>query len=694
MLTQYIAGFPWARAREAEAKISLLRRALDHTRPPVVQKNFTKKYCDIPTRSSYRGKFEDDFWKKFTKKELDLQPRSWICPDKLREVATMVGYEDKRNIDNIASVLANGANLGCRGSGRLATRKGNSPSAYEFGERLVDSLQGWLEDGLACGPLTEAEIREKIDWSIVTVNPMSVRLKPNGKARIIVDMSAPHIRDKEAKADTPNSVNSGIDKKEFPAFMAGTKDVLHLIYKVGREAEFCKADWNSAYKHIFVRPEDLPLQFLEFGGRYFMERALVFGCVSSPGIYDWITKAVIALAVLMAKVTADNVLQCLDDVVNISPIKSGDCGKFYNAYRDVCRTIGVSLAGEEDPSKAFPPCREGIVLGVHYNLENWMWKIPEGKVSYMMKTLYDITEGKVITVGEAMQLSGRLNHYFPLVPGGKWERGWLGSLAPSLNTPKHLELKPDGLVRSQAEWWIINMASTINWSPIPDIREISPADALVVYPDAAGGSDTNISLGLGGVVWTNKDKPWVYLPWPYNIRTDMKDEKGNKFARKLSMLEAAAALATVCANPDVVRNNNIRVASDNIGFVLATRKGNCRCKFTLTIIMALNHVAEGLNSGLEVVKTPRVSGPGEKVADHLSKGRFEDAFSEDPSFRAEPSFIPRTLISWLQKPVETRLLGQAILEEMSDYTEILRLSLESKEEVEKLVRRRKRKLSY
>ena len=110
--------------------------------------------------------------------------------------------------------------------------------------------------------------------------------------------------------------------------------------------------------------------------------------------------------------------------------------------------------------------------------------------------------------------------------------------------------------------------------------------------------------------------------------------------------------------------------------------------------MALNNVAEGLNAGLEVVKTPRVSGPGEKVADHLSKGRFEDAFSEDPSFRAEPSFIPRTLISWLQKPVETRLLGQAILEEMSDYTEILRLSLESKEEVEKLVRRRKRKLSY
>ena len=54
----------------------------------------------------------------------------------------------------------------------------------------------------------------------------------------------------------------------------------------GRNCLMTKADWSDAYKHIRVRKEDRILQWFSWMGWFFVELALVFGTVSSPGIYD------------------------------------------------------------------------------------------------------------------------------------------------------------------------------------------------------------------------------------------------------------------------------------------------------------------------------------------------------------------------------------------------------------------------
>ena len=130
-----------------------------------------------------------------------------------------------------------------------------------------------------------------------------------------------------------------------------------------------------------------------------------------------------------------------------------------------------------------------------------------------------------------------------------------------------------------------------------------------------------------------------------------------------------------------------------IGFVEAFKKASSGCGYTYTVMKALHHVAEALNVGLQVVKTPRTSGPGERVADFLSKGKFKEAFNEAETFREAPSFIPKTLTYWLENPRESRILGQAIIEEMSSYTSVIRWGVEKIDEVNLLVKRGKRKLS-
>ena len=127
------------------------------------------------------------------------------------------------------------------------------------------------------------------------VNPMGIKMKPNGKLRIIVDASSPHDRDEGVPSWIwnpllPGSVNSTIDVQKFPARMSSVTKFVRTLWKVGRGALVCKIDWSSAYKHQHVVKEDLKLQAFEWGGRLFVEMMLIFGGKSSPGIYDDLAK--------------------------------------------------------------------------------------------------------------------------------------------------------------------------------------------------------------------------------------------------------------------------------------------------------------------------------------------------------------------------------------------------------------------
>ena len=418
--------------KENSRHIETLTRARVAPRMVVVTVPFVKVHKHIPSRKSYRGSYSNKFWQNFTRSPSTLKPESWISADRLREVAARVNYDQPAKVALASDILTNGAVLGCRGSARLGTEVRNASSCHEYGERVLDSLEEWLRQKLVLGPLTRQELTELFPGKQVTVNPIGVRLKANGKARIIVDMSSPHLDKDELDldGDVPSSVNSGIDKRDWPAVMATTKDVVRLMYKKGAGALFCKVDWASAYKHIHVASSDLQLQVISIGGRFFVERALVFGCVSSPGLYDFIAKLVISLVATEAGTDPDDVEQCLDDVVMVTEARDPACQRFYHQYRATCKELGIQLA-PEGPDKAFPPTTEGTILGIEYDWVSFKWRMPEVKASYMCETLYDIIDGVEITNRNALKLVGRINHYFPLVPGGKMERFWLAQLGDS-----------------------------------------------------------------------------------------------------------------------------------------------------------------------------------------------------------------------------------------------------------------------
>ena len=107
---------------------------------------------------------------------------------------------------------------------------------------------------------------------------MSVRLKPNGLGRNIMDLSWPREGNKlgEGVVISPN------DGMEYyvafePCEMTSDEYFRVAIFRCGRRCWISKSDWDYAFKHMSVRHEDHPMMVLSFGGRYFVERCLTFG---------------------------------------------------------------------------------------------------------------------------------------------------------------------------------------------------------------------------------------------------------------------------------------------------------------------------------------------------------------------------------------------------------------------------------
>ena len=95
---------------------------------------------------------------------------------------------------------------------------------------------------------------------------------------------------------------------------------------------------------------------------------LVFGGVSSAGIYDDLAKLVLDLAILQVGIDKRMVNQVLDDVVGCGSAGDGTVSQFYKAYRQVAARVGVSLADESDVDKAFNATHHGKVLGITYDV--------------------------------------------------------------------------------------------------------------------------------------------------------------------------------------------------------------------------------------------------------------------------------------------------------------------------------------
>ena len=569
----------------------------------------------------------------------------------LKSLAVSCGFQDLVLLDQVCKDLNFGAVIGCKGKFRRAGKARNAPSAIEEGVKVTDCIADWVCKKFVFGPVSLEEIPAH-----AKVSGLMTRPKPNGSVRIIMNLSAPK----------GWSVNDGIDSNDFPTSMSSTTEWLEALWRAGSGCKIVKVDWSDAYKHVAVCEEDTDLQWFQWLNKGFKETSLVFGGASSAGIFDRLNKLVIFIVATRSGLDRRQICQVLDDCCAAAPASSTCLEVFDEEFARVAKILGIKLAPRDDPEKSFAPCTSGVVLGARYDTKSWTWGIPREKLCRLLHTLEDAVRCDYLLQERLWSLVGKLLHYAPLVPGGRFNLFHLLK-ANSVSTSRKFRVPLDRHAKAQIWFWrdMLQVCDGVTDIPNPNVR--MPPWTIDVYTDAAGGSVRSSWHGVGAVArdW------WVYMPWTRDINSGVQTEDGRGLDRVLSALELVGPLLGLSAAAHFCRGGAVRFWVDNAGSVFIWRKGySTSCPLSTTIVTAIACVAAGLGCRVELVKIGRCSTPSAHMADALSKGDFKRFrrwanADDDVQLPFEPLKVPEALLRWVLHPSPDWELGGKILRELS-----------------------------
>ena len=582
----------------------------------------------------------------------------------LKMLALKNGFRDLDLLEEICQDLTLGANIGCKGVYRNPSRSTNAPSSFEFGPHVSDAIADWIIKGFAFGPVEEKDVPEH-----AKVNGIMCRQKPNGSVRIILNLSSP----------LGNSVNEGIDEKEFPASMSSTTKWLRVLNRAGRGCKMVKVDWSDAYKHVAVREVDLDLQWFSWLGKYFCELCLIFGSKSSVGLYDRLAKLVLFIVCKESGMPEHMVCQHLDDCAAAAPKDSELILCFDEVFKEVADLLGVKLAPRDDPEKSFGPSTAGIVFGVKYDTVEWAWSIPQEKLSRILHQLQEGIDSDWVSQEYLMSVAGRIINIRPLIPDGRFHVSHILRAAGVSQDKCHMSpVTPE--LRAQLQFWRVMLQACDGNVSIPDPDAKLPSWAVNVFTDASGGGfgadGRRTGRGVGAVAYGW----WAYVPWSSTICRGPLCSDGRRLNRKMSALELVGPLLVLSAGFSWCKGRPVKIWVDNSGSVGIWRKGySTTCALSTTLVMALATIASGLGCWVELVKITRCSNAGADMADALSKADFGRFWSLCDRYNfdcpLEPAWVPVSLVAWLESPCPDEGLGQRILGEISLRTGVLGYSV-------------------
>ncbi len=444
--------------------------------------------------------------------------------------------------------------------------------------------------------------------------------------------------------------------------MSSTNKWLEVLDKAGKNCMMAKIDWASAYKHLAVREDDIHLQHFQWLGMDFIELMLVFGATSSAGLYDRLAKTVLDFAIRLAHFPRDMVIQYLDDCCAAAPQGCPSLNRFEKAYRDLAADIGVKLAPTTDPDKAFNGATRGVVLGVTYDTVAWTWSIPPEKLARILQQLrYGMSEDS-IAQHEMWSIVGRVLHYAPLIPTGRFNIGELIA-GGGASEDRNERVVMTGPIRQQLYFWWVLLKTTNGLAAIPAPPNRLPPWTLEYYTDASGGSGLSSGHGTGGI----GGPFWFMVPWGKKINSGAKAADGKRLCRKLSALELVGPLICVAGDFKTCKGRPMRVWVDNAGSVGIWRKGYSKCGLCATLVKAIGTVAAAIGCSITIQKITRCSNTGAELADELSKGRFPAFKRKLPGswpINEQPSWIPPSILAWIAVPKHDPDLGHRIVNDL------------------------------
>ena len=272
-------------------------------------------------------------------------------------------------------------------------------------------LQEYLAErdaGRMCGPFTDPPTGGP--FTFVRESPTFCIDKPGSSEKRRIDhLSYP----------PNNSVNSHIDKNDFPVNFANYDSVKDLLCNADPRQRGSKWDIRHAFRNQLVNPSDWPL-LVSYCAGYWFSPYMTFGGSSFPGIFERPSKATEWIIEYWTDVL---IRAILDDFLGLHslPDDFDDMDAHVaREWRDVYQIL-LNLGWPIHPRKLVVNVSELVFLGVLWNIADQTMGLPQDKQDKYQLAVAGLLDASnnVTTIPTMRSILGKLVFTASIVPVGR-----------------------------------------------------------------------------------------------------------------------------------------------------------------------------------------------------------------------------------------------------------------------------------
>ena len=233
------------------------------------------------------------------------------------------------------------------------------------------------------------------------------------------------------------------------------------------------------------------MQVIRWGGRYFVELALMFGVTSSPGVFCEGFRLFVVCIILLSGIPGELVEQHLDDVLGVGQNREDDpVHKFHKLFIEEAAFVGFRPDLTDNKEKNQAPETTAVALGVGFDTVAWTFGYNADKLAVILNTLARLERGEELELEQMQSLAGKLNAIRFMIEGSRFNICYVFQSMEGVVGKTSRIHSSEGL-RRQARWWRVSILAAQQYCPI-----LHPDEGIPGNFDQVGGNSE-----LGGFHW-------------------------------------------------------------------------------------------------------------------------------------------------------------------------------------------------
>ena len=314
----------------------------------------------------------------------------------------MKEFPDEQVVAAILGICEYGARIGYEGHRSVATIYPNLVTADTEADLVSADI---------AAELTKNRLNLYSDSTSLpphyTASPLGLTDKADGSKRRIHHLSYP--------PGSSISINGGIPESYGMIQYSGIEEAIRAVQDWGKGCILAKRDFESAFRHIPISPDDSPLLGFQWKNRYYFERFLPFGLRTAPYLFNLFAE--VFHWILDSELQRQNLAACtihyLDDFLMVLPPHANP-KEYTGIFSYLCSEVGLTIKTSKN--------EEGNVVsfaGIEFDTKDMVIRLPTKKLLKARALVNDARKQKSLSLREIQKITGYLNFVSTVTPLGR-----------------------------------------------------------------------------------------------------------------------------------------------------------------------------------------------------------------------------------------------------------------------------------